>query len=96
MRRGRVEQLDLAADRPGRLEGVVDRGELRAQERLAREAVHEPQVLVGRDVGEVPHEWAHDRVDLTLQLSGGQVADQVERAAADRLHGSEDLVHRPQ
>ena len=26
----------------------------------------------------------------------GQVADQVERAAAGRLHGVEDLEHRPQ
>src|SRR6185312_15921260 len=44
----------------------------------------------------VPHERAHDRVDLAFELSGGQVADQVARAAPDRVHGVEDLEHRLQ
>ena len=49
-----VEQLDLAAHGARRLEGVVARGELGVQQRLAGEAVHEPEVLVGRDVRRGP------------------------------------------
>ena len=91
--RGRVEQLDLPADGARRLERVVHRGELRVQQRLAREAMHEPQVLVGRNVGKVPHERAHDRVDLALELGDRQMADELQGAAAGRVHGVEDLVH---
>ena len=49
-----VEQRQVAADRARRLERVVHRGQLGVQQRLAAVAVHEPQVLVGGDVREVP------------------------------------------
>jgi hypothetical protein len=90
-RAGRVEQLDLAADGPRRLERVVAGREVRAQQRLAREAVHEPQVLVGGDVREIPHERAHDRVDLALEVTRAQVPDEGERPAAHRLQAVHDL-----
>ena len=51
-RRGRAARV--AAHRARRLERVVDRGQLLAQQRRAAEAVHEPQVLVGGDVRRGP------------------------------------------
>jgi hypothetical protein len=90
-----VEQLDLAADRARRLEGVVARRELGAQERLAGEAVHEPEVLVGRDVPQVPRERAHDRVDLALELPVVEMRNDREGAFAGRGEGfDEGFGHR--
>ena len=79
------------AHRSGR---VVRRGQVGAQQRLAREAVHEPQVLVGRDVRQVPHERAHDGVDLALEVGRREVADQVERAAPGRVQCVEGFSHQ--
>src|SRR4051812_30299420 len=59
----------------------VARREVGAQQRRAREAVHEPQVLVRGDVREVPYERAQDRVDLALEVGRRKVAHEVERAA---------------
>jgi hypothetical protein len=90
-----VEQLDLAAHGARRLEGVVARGELGTQQRLVGEAVHEPQVLVGRDVPQVPRERAHDRVDLALELLVVEVRDDREGAFAGGGEGvDEGLGHR--
>src|SRR4051794_14758615 len=94
-RAGGVEQLDVAADAARRLERVVARRELGMQQRPAGEAMHEPELLVRGDVREVPDERAHDRVDLTLELGRREMPDDVERLAAHRLHGIEDVTtHR--
>ena len=70
-----------------RLEGVVAGGEVGPQERLAGEAVHEPEVLVGGDVAEVPDERAHDRIDLRLEVGVAEVGDELEASAGARLRG---------
>ena len=91
----RVEQLDLAAHRPRRLEGVIARGELGVQQRLAGEAMHEPEILVGRDVGQVPHQRAHERVDLALELGVVEMRDDREGAFAGGGEGVDEGVgHR--
>ena len=56
-----TEQREVAPHRPGGLERVVHRGEVLVQERALAVTVHEPQVLVRRDVREVPHQRAHQR-----------------------------------
>ena len=83
-----VEQGEVAADGPGRLEGVVHRGQLRVQQRLAAVAVDEPQVLVGRDVAEVPHQRAHQRGMRGLDIDVRQRGDEVERALARLFEGA--------
>jgi hypothetical protein len=90
----RVEQLDRAAHSPGRLEGVVAHREIGAQQRLAGEAMHEPQVLVGGDVRQVPDERAHDRVDLALEIVGREVRDEVVRPRANVRHRVEGGIGR--
>ena len=55
-------------------------------------AVHQPQVLVGRDVAEVPHERRHDRVGLALEVGVAEVRDEVERALALGGQRGDDLV----
>ena len=87
-----AEDLDAAAHGARRLERVVERRQLRMQQRPAGEAVVEPQVLVGRDVPEVPHERAHDRVDHALEVLVGEVADQRQRPCALGLELADELV----
>jgi hypothetical protein len=65
------------------------------QQRIAAVAVAEPEVLVGGDVREVPHERGHERVDLALELRVGQVRDQRERALAGVTQGLLRVGHRP-
>ena len=83
-----VEQGEVAADGARRLEGVVHRGQLRVQQRLAAVAVDEPEVLVGGDVAEVPHQWAHQRGVRGLDVGVGQRGDEVERALARLFEGA--------
>ena len=65
------------------------------QQRLAAEAVHEPEVLVGGDVREVPDQRAHDRVELALELGVVEVRDERERAARGWRQGfHEGCGHR--
>ena len=95
-RAGAVEQRQVAAHLARRLERVVHRRQLGAQQRLAAEAVHQPQVLVRRDVREVPRERAHDRLVLGLDVGVAEGGDESEGAlaglgervgeVADRLH----------
>ena len=75
-RRRRVQQLDLAAHRARRLEGVVQRREVRAQQLQSGLAVGQPQILVGRDVREVPDERAHDRRERALERRIVQMRNQ--------------------
>ena len=63
-----AEDLDAAAHRARGLEGVVDLRQLAPEHGLAAVAVHQPQVLESRDVPEIPHQRAHDRVDHALQI----------------------------
>ena len=86
-----VEQLDVTARRARRLEGVVGGGQIGAQERLVGVAMHEPEVLVGGDVGEVPHERAHQRVDLALEVGVADRCRERERALARARQRLEDL-----
>jgi hypothetical protein len=81
---GRVEQRERAAYRARRLEGVVERGELGVQELPAADAVADPQVLVGRDVREVPDQRGHERIDHALEVARREVGDQGQRRRARR------------
>ena len=83
-----VEQGEVAADGARRLEGVVHRRQLRVQQRLAAVAVDEPEVLVGRDVAEVPDQGAHQRGVRGLDVGVGQRGDEVERALARLFEGA--------
>jgi hypothetical protein len=74
-----VQQLYLAARGPRRLERVIGRGQFLVQQRLATQAVHRPQVLVRRDVRQVPHERTHDRIERPVHDVVRQRLDQVER-----------------
>jgi hypothetical protein len=60
-RLARVQQWHLAAYRAGGLERVIQLRQLWPQQLKAGVTVGQPQILVGGDVGEVPHERAHDR-----------------------------------
>ena len=80
-RLGAVEDRQVAAHGARRLERVVHRGELRVQQRLAAVAVDEPQVLVGRDVREIPREWAHQRRVRGLHLLVGERLDHARACA---------------
>ena len=93
---GRPQEREVAAAGARRLERVIDVGQLLAQERLSAEAMHDPEVLEGGDVAEVPDQRAHQRrVDL-LQLLVGERRHQLERPRAclpeviDRLLGVAD------
>ena len=88
---GGVEQLRFAPLRAGRLEGVVELGEVGPQQLQAGVAVGQPQVLVGGDVREVPHERAHDRRVRALELAVVEVGHQLQRAAAGLVQGRERL-----
>ena len=90
-RAGGVQQLDLAAHGARRLERVVGRGEVGAQQRLAGVAMHEPEVLVGGDVGEIPDERAHQRVDLALEVAIADRGGEHERALTRLLECSEQV-----
>ena len=65
-----------------RLEGVVQLGELGMQQRLAGVTVHEPQVLVGGDVAEVPYERAHQLGVGALEVRVADRRDERERPLA--------------
>ncbi len=77
-----VEQRQVAADVARRLERVVHRGVVGRQQRLAAVAVHQPQVLVGGDVREVPHQRAHQRRVRGLDVGVGEALDERQRALA--------------
>ncbi len=87
----RCERLDLAAHGARRLERVVQRGELGAQQLEAAVAVGEPQVLVGGDVAEVPHQRAHDRRVHALELLVVERRDQRQRSLARGAHREQHL-----
>ncbi len=53
--------------------------------------VGQPQVLVGGDVREIPHERAHDRRVRALELAVVEVGHQLQRAAAGLVQGRERL-----
>ena len=55
---------------------------------------HEPEVLVGGDVREVPDQRAHERVDLALELGVRQVRDERERPLAGVPQGLLRVGHR--
>jgi hypothetical protein len=55
---------------------------LATQELEAAEAVRDPEILVGRDVPEVPDERAHDRRVHALQLLVRAAGDERERPRA--------------
>ncbi len=77
----------------GRLEGVVESREVRAQQLVLAETMGEPQILVGGDVAEIPRQRAHDlRVDA-LELSVREVLDQRVRPRAGVLEPVQDLRH---
>ena len=91
-----VEQREVAADLARRLEGVVHGGQLRRQQGRVAEAVDQPQVLVGGDVGEVPHQRAHQRRVRGLDVGVGEPRDQGEGPLAgfgEEL-GGVDLARR--
>jgi hypothetical protein len=56
---GRAQERQLAAAGARSLKCVIDIGQLLVQQRLAAEAMHDPEVLEGGDVAQVPHQWAH-------------------------------------
>jgi hypothetical protein len=74
-----VEDLDLAAHRARGLERVVGDRQVGPQQRLARRAVDQPQVLVGGDVAEIPRQRAHDRREHCVQTLLIEVGDELER-----------------
>jgi hypothetical protein len=41
-------------------------------------------------VGEIPHERAHDRIDLALEVFVGEVADEGQRASASFLESLDE------
>jgi hypothetical protein len=82
-RAGVVEELDAPPHAARGLERVVHGGELAMQQLPPAVAVHEPEVLVRRDVRQVPHERAHHRVDLALEVVGGEGSHEGEGACAD-------------
>ena len=89
--RRRVQLLDLAAHRAGSLEGVVELGELGAQQRQPGVAVGQPQILVGGDVREVPDERAHDRRVGALERRVVEVRDERVRRAARVAQGTQGV-----
>ena len=57
------------------------------QQRLAAVPVDEPQVLVGRDVREVPNERAHQRRVRGLDVRVRERGDEIQRALAGLFKG---------
>ena len=86
-----AQERDVAAHGARGLEGVVEVGEVAAQQRLAAVAVHEPQVLVGGDVAEIPVQRAHERVLDALELGMAEGRDEREGPCA---HLAEGLAER--
>ena len=84
-RLGRPQERQVAAAGARGLEGVVDIGQLLAQQRLAAEAMHDPEVLEGGDVAQVPDQRAHQRGVDPLQLLIGEGGHQLERPLAGLL-----------
>jgi hypothetical protein len=82
-----AQEGNVAAGGARGLEGVVEVGEVGAQERLAAVAVHEPEVLVGGDVAEIPVQRAHERVLDALQLDVRERRHEGQRALAGVLQG---------
>ncbi len=70
----------IAAVRPRGLKCVVDLGEILTQQGPSAEAVDQPQVLEGRDVPEIPDQWAHQRGMDPLQVGLGHRLHEPERA----------------
>ncbi len=84
---GGTQERQVAAARARRLEGVVDLGEVAADHVLAAEAMHQPQVLEGGDVAQVPNQGTHERrVDL-LQRAVVEQGDQGLSAVPRLLEG---------
>ena len=63
-----AEEGQRAPAGPRGLEGVVDVGQLLVQQGPAAQPVHDPQILEGRDVAEVPDQRAHQRGMDALQV----------------------------
>ena len=92
VRLGAPQVGEIAALPARRLEGVVDLGEVPAQHRLAAEAVHEPQVLEGGDVPEVPHQRAHQLRVHALEVLGAHRLHQREGPLARHVEAVEEGV----
>jgi len=89
-----VQVGELAALRPRSLEGVVHLRKLAAQHPLATETVHEPQILEGGDVTEVPDQRAHQRRVHALHVAFGDRIDQRQRLLARGLQRAQCLAGR--
>jgi hypothetical protein len=81
-----AEQSAPGADGARGVGGVVQRGEVGPQQGTTAVAVHEPQVLVRREVAEVPDQRAPERVDLAFERLAGQWGDELEGPPA---HGGQ-------
>ena len=98
-RLGGTQERQLAAARSGRLERVVDLGQVGSEHRLAAEATDEPQVLEGGDVAEVPDERAHQRRVDALEVLVADAGDEGQRALTrlgqglDRVGGGQRCGH---
>ena len=68
-----------------RRERVVHGAQVAAQRRAAVRVLHQPQVLEGGDVTEVPRDRAHQRVVHPVQRLFGDSVDQQQRARAGLL-----------
>ena len=91
---------------PGRLGGVVELIELRVEGGPSSDAPHQPQLLVRRDVTEVPDGWAQQRAGLAGQVLVRERPEDPERPAArplqpvgehrsQRVHDENDGRPRP-
>jgi hypothetical protein len=75
---------------PWRLEGVVEGVELRVERLVAAQAARDPELLVGRDVAEVPYRRAHDGVRPHRQRGVVERLDQQQRPRAHGVHAVGD------
>ncbi len=82
-----AEEGNVAAHGARGLEGVIEVGEVAAQQRLAAMAMHDPEILVGGDVAEVPVQRAHQRVLDALEVVVVEARDERERPIAGVLQG---------
>ncbi len=94
-----VEDRDLGAAGAGGLDRVVDVLELRVQRRGTGEAPHQPELLVGRDVAEVPERRAQQRRVLAREVLGGERREQGQGPGPGGLEAAGDLrgehAHQP-
>ena len=88
---GGAERLDLPAHGARRLERVVQVGEVSSQQLAATVAMAQPQVLIGGDVGEIPHQRAHDRRVNALELLVVELRHERQRALTRRAQRAQQL-----